>query len=516
MFGWSKRQTQRAREDSLELSLRTIVVPPMVGAVVTLDLDPAESRYLLAAGTVGSLAIYDTEAIGKQTRETSCLDPLLHRPLAPKTEQEAVDNRALAPLCTTERSLERHCTHVTCARWYPVDNGLFVSGSMDQTVHVWDTNTMDAIATFPSEQPVLSLSMSPIAVTHALVAVATQCPEVRLLDMRAGAFVQVMRGHQDHVLDVRWAGDSETLLFSASKDGSVRLWDIHPTAFSRAAPRAHEEWVNCLEMTADGTGLLSFGRDGCLRWWDLMRMKAPYGSPPPQPPRGPPRTPPRTGEPRAPLVPLPGSRSRPRHPSTPFQSPKPRANPPGATVAPPGAPTGGRIALHNPRRQGPATATRRPVAVAAQLALRPTSFGARVCGLPNQNPCTIQMATSPLRSHAFVPVGRDIAVVDFSLSPGEDEEDAEPPTPPDESEGPVVGGRVVKLLKGHNEPELFSAGQDRTIYLWSPTLLPQADRVRTSYPILPDLAAPVGGAPAGEILPAEINAELPPDVDAWD
>jgi DNA excision repair protein ERCC-8 len=30
---------------------------------------------------------------------------------------------------------------VTCVVWYPVDTGLFVTGSADKQVKVWDTNT---------------------------------------------------------------------------------------------------------------------------------------------------------------------------------------------------------------------------------------------------------------------------------------------------------------------------------------------------------------------------------------
>lgn len=41
-----------------------------------------------------------------------------------------------------------HGYAVTTVQWYPVDTGLFVSGSTDGTVKVWDTNAFQAAGSF--------------------------------------------------------------------------------------------------------------------------------------------------------------------------------------------------------------------------------------------------------------------------------------------------------------------------------------------------------------------------------
>lgn len=47
----------------------------------------------------------------------------------------------LPPLFTIKRSHPAaHRYQVTSLVWYPVDTGLFVTGSADQDVKVWDTN----------------------------------------------------------------------------------------------------------------------------------------------------------------------------------------------------------------------------------------------------------------------------------------------------------------------------------------------------------------------------------------
>lgn len=53
----------------------------------------------------------------------------------------AAPTQQLAPLLRVPRSHPgAHRYQVTCATWYPVDSGLFVSGSADNDVKVWDTN----------------------------------------------------------------------------------------------------------------------------------------------------------------------------------------------------------------------------------------------------------------------------------------------------------------------------------------------------------------------------------------
>jgi WD40 repeat protein len=39
------------------------------------------------------------------------------------------------------RSPHAHKFLVSCVAWYPVDTGMFISGSFDQDVKLWDTNT---------------------------------------------------------------------------------------------------------------------------------------------------------------------------------------------------------------------------------------------------------------------------------------------------------------------------------------------------------------------------------------
>jgi DNA excision repair protein ERCC-8 len=106
-----------------------------------------------------------------------------------------------------------HAFTVTVVLWYPVDTGLFVTGSFDhkvqvgcaasyfhfckpqllkavprvkrawsagpETVQVWDSNHVLPVASFQLDQRVYCAAMSPLAHAHALIAAGSGDPAVR-------------------------------------------------------------------------------------------------------------------------------------------------------------------------------------------------------------------------------------------------------------------------------------------------------------------------------------------------
>ena len=82
------------------------------GGINWLDLENTEHRYLLAGAYDGSVAVYDTLAtVGCQQERAA----VLH---------------------LDRNSPGGHKYSVSCVSWYPVDNGLFVTGSYDTDVKV--------------------------------------------------------------------------------------------------------------------------------------------------------------------------------------------------------------------------------------------------------------------------------------------------------------------------------------------------------------------------------------------
>eukprot|EP00850_Spirogloea_muscicola_P016627 SM000136S00173 [mRNA] locus=s136:184851:188612:- [translate_table: standard] len=186
-------------------------------------VDNVEGRYLLAGCADGSASVYD---VIQATRHDGPAGRVRHEELA-----------------TVDR--QRHQGHrfaVSSVAWYPLDTGLFITGSHDQNVNVWDTNALQVEVQFAMPAKVCAVAMSgAAAAAHALVACATEDPRVRLADIASGAFTHTLSGHRafyvltaivgwphgpDGVWALQWSPASEWVLVSGGADGAVRFWDI--------------------------------------------------------------------------------------------------------------------------------------------------------------------------------------------------------------------------------------------------------------------------------------------------
>ena len=100
------------RLSKLDISKETYIESKHEGGLSGLCLDHNESRYLLASASDSSFAAYDTTVSCSPDEGSQCLF---------KVDRNSPDGHAYA---------------VTSAIWYPVDTGLLVTGSADNTVKV--------------------------------------------------------------------------------------------------------------------------------------------------------------------------------------------------------------------------------------------------------------------------------------------------------------------------------------------------------------------------------------------
>ena len=142
---------------------------------------------------------------------------------------QATVSGQLATLCAIQRdTVGAHAQGVHSVCWYPHDNGMFVSGSQDKTVKVWDSNVLEAVLSFNLEGAVYETRMSPVETsTHNLVAISGDMRHVTLGDLSTGSATHILgTGGSAAVWTCSWSARSEWELISGSSDGQVRLWDI--------------------------------------------------------------------------------------------------------------------------------------------------------------------------------------------------------------------------------------------------------------------------------------------------
>lgn len=200
------------------------------GPVNHLDLDPYEDRFLLVAAGDATVGLYDMEAMERVPHDEDdggSSSPLRVRSLqvTPRASVRVAggagdytSNTAAGVAASTTLAArgpppaEGHRHSVTSVQWYPLDTGLFVSGSTDGTVRVWDTNVFANAGVFDLGSIVHALAMSPAMRTHSLVAVGTDDRRVRLCDLKSGGCSHVLTGHAEAVTTVAWSPTQEHLL----------------------------------------------------------------------------------------------------------------------------------------------------------------------------------------------------------------------------------------------------------------------------------------------------------------
>ena len=130
------------------------------------------------------------------------------------------------------------------------DGKLLALGSHDRTIKLWDVATDTQVATLEGHTyPVASISFSP---DGAILASGSWDWTIKLWDVATRINVATLEGHTDRVNSVTFSVDEKTLV-SASSDGTIKLWDV-----------ATKENVSTLEVPTAGVTSVAFSRDGVL------------------------------------------------------------------------------------------------------------------------------------------------------------------------------------------------------------------------------------------------------------
>ncbi|KAF9600686.1 hypothetical protein IFM89_011357 [Coptis chinensis] len=262
------------RISSLQLSNHKEIVSAHRGAVNSLQVDLTDGRYLLAGASDGSAAVYDIQC-------------------AARYEGGGLVAKHESIFVVDKQHEQGHKYAVSSAVWYPIDTGLFVTGSFDHYVNVWDTNTTQVVMNFKMPGKVYRTAMSSVAKSHMLIATGTEDVQVRLCDIASGAFTHTLSGHRGKMMVS--GSTSNSIPGSQSSFPKARMLHkkaaygngtkhtstthknkgstsqrLHPGMLSsHDRATAHYGAVIGLKVCEDSMYLLSAGSDSRLRLWDI-------------------------------------------------------------------------------------------------------------------------------------------------------------------------------------------------------------------------------------------------------
>ena len=121
----------------------------------------------------------------------------------------------------------------------------------------------------PSGSPSPSSSTSPLM--PQLLCAGGQGHRITVIDTSRGERVRSLIGHGDEVWDLKTSPTDDWLLLSASKDGSIRLWNLrNGSPISMLAGHGgHREAVVSIGWHASGKRIVSGGFDTSVKIWDV-------------------------------------------------------------------------------------------------------------------------------------------------------------------------------------------------------------------------------------------------------
>ncbi|HEV8484192.1 MAG TPA: WD40 repeat domain-containing protein [Blastocatellia bacterium] len=165
-----------------------------------------------------------------------------------------------------EPTLTGHSASVSAIAYSP-DGKTLATGSLDNTVKLWDTSS--CVATLEGHSgSVSAVAFSPDGKT---LATSSSDTTVKLWDTASHELVETLTGHKKPVKVVAFSPDGKTLA-TGSDDQTVKLWDSASRKEFATLP-GHSKSVSWLAFSPDGKTLATVSEDSTVKLWDIASRR---------------------------------------------------------------------------------------------------------------------------------------------------------------------------------------------------------------------------------------------------
>ena len=185
--------------------------------------------------------------------------------------RRALANAAYAP-GTVRRFTCSGDSNLTCSKFsalaFSPDGRIFVSGTAEHGLILWDTESSSQIREFTGHQSaVFSVAFSP----DGKYILSAGYKELFLWDVETGEEIDHIVEFEDWITSIAFSTDSK-LAAVGTRDNTLSIWDIE-TGKKVIDLEGHTGSVTGVAFYPDGTKLISGSRDNTIRTWDIETGK---------------------------------------------------------------------------------------------------------------------------------------------------------------------------------------------------------------------------------------------------
>jgi WD40 repeat protein len=148
---------------------------------------------------------------------------------------------------------------------YSSDIRFVVSGSLDNTVRIWDVDTGECVKILRGHTDnVFGVSFSP---NNQYVVSGSGDKTVRIWDVESGDCIKTLKGHTGDVNDVSFSPNNQYVV-SGSGDNTVRIWDLESGDCIKTL-EGHTDYVRGVSFSPNNQYVVSGSNDKTVRIWDV-------------------------------------------------------------------------------------------------------------------------------------------------------------------------------------------------------------------------------------------------------
>lgn len=160
-------------------------------------------------------------------------------------------------------------TQIRAVAFSSKDNNLLVAGGLDGAVQFWDLASGTSVVLPDRHKAFINaIAISPDGKT---LVTGSSDFTIKVWDVATRQIIDTLTGHKSYVRAVAFSRDGKTLA-SGSNDGTVKLWDVRARK-ELMTLRGHSGFVSSVSFSPDDQTLASAGSDLTIRLWHAERRE---------------------------------------------------------------------------------------------------------------------------------------------------------------------------------------------------------------------------------------------------